>query len=140
MTGCFVCACGELVPDAVIEIGDFKAAAVDIHSLQCKGALSKALDENLSIGDKQGPPFFGEEVRWWLRNEDGLEISLHACQVVPFETPADGGYLRIYDEHKNHPRQIMKGEILCVGEERRQLVRGCTHSVFNPEWEGEPIR
>lgn len=133
MTGCFVCACGELIPDAIIEIGDFKASAVEIHSLQCKGALSKVLDENLSADGKQGPPFFGEEVRWWIMNEDGFEISLHACQVVPFETPADGGYLKVYDEHKNHPRQIMKGEILYVGEERRQVLRGMEHIVFNAE-------
>ena len=140
----FVCACGELVLNEIQEIGGDFISTVELHSLQCKEALSGETDERLDRMAKEGPPFYGEETRWWYENGEGLVLSLHACHMVAFETPADGLYLKVYDEGKSSPRQIIKGEVVFVGEnrrqdERQQLDHGCVHTVFQPGWEEEPI-
>jgi len=135
----FVCACGELVLNEIQQIGESFISTVELHSLQCKEALSAEMGGMLDRTGKEGPPFYGEEVRWWYENGEGLVLSLHACHMVAFETPNDGLYLRVYDEGKSSPRRIMKGEVVFVGEERRELDRGCFHTVFQSGWEGEPI-
>lgn len=101
---------------------------IQMHSEKCTDAV------------KIGPPFEGEEKQWYIKTEDGFVIGLHAVHVEEFETPKDGLYLKVWDAGKTHPRELRKGTIVRQGTERRQVLRGVEHIVFNAEWLGEPVR
>lgn len=98
------------------------------HSAECPDAV------------KIGPPFEGEQQQWYIKTEEGFVVGLHAVHIEEFETPKDGLYLKIWDAGKSHPRELKKGTIVRQGAERRQVLRGVEHIVFNAEWLGEPVR
>lgn len=115
------CSCGTVLamddPEVLME-----------HSAECTDAVMI------------GPPFQGEVKQWYIKTEDGFVVGLHAVHIEEFETPKDGMYLKIWDAGKNHPRELKKGTIVRQGTERRQVLRGVEHIVFNAEWLGEPVK
>ncbi len=112
------CKCG-------VELHDLEA--IEAHSEECPAAY------------KEGPPYYGSEIRWWIEQDPGMVVALHAVYAEEFQTATDGLYVKLYDEGKSYPKKLLRGRIAYVGEDRRQILRGMAQVTFSESWQGEPI-
>lgn len=110
-----ICKCGDEL---------YGLSAIEEHSETCPAVF------------KPGPPYYGSEERWWIEQDPGVVIALHAVYAVEFQTPADGMYVQLFDEGKTYPKKMLRGRIVFVGEERRQVVRGMDQVTFSENWQG----
>lgn len=113
-----LCKCGEEL---------YGLSAIESHSEKCPASF------------REGPPYYGPEIRWWIEQDPGMVVALHAVYAVEFITKADGPYVKLFDEGKTFPKKLLHGRIAYVGEDRRQSVRGMNQVTFSESWKGEAV-